>query len=98
MIVTRDYILANTTNNGAWTKSQIEALGMTWPPITGWIDRACGIELSPEQRRIFERAEHAGINMKVSDASIKSMRDSDLIHLRNRLAKEIDLRNIQGIT
>ena len=59
MQVTRSYIMANRTNRGAWTRSQIEALGVEWPPRQGWIDRIVGTEISAEAARRFEAKEPA---------------------------------------
>ena len=42
------------TPKGAWTRVQIEALGIAWPPTTGWIDRVMGKELTDEQFRQFQ--------------------------------------------
>ena len=92
MIATRGYIFKHRTPNGAWTKSQIEALGLDWPPITGWIDLVSGTELSAEQQKEFEAARLVGRNVKISDVAIQSMRTNDLKHLRKRLDKEIKLR------
>ena len=54
MILTKKYIMANRTDRGAWTRPQIEALGIEWPPRKGWIDRVIGNEISSENRLIFE--------------------------------------------
>ncbi len=54
MIITRDWIMTNRTKHGAWTRSQIEALGLTWRPNKGWISRLEGNEISNENRLIFE--------------------------------------------
>ena len=42
------------TDRGAWTKPQIEALGIDWPPRKGWIDRIVGKELSADNQVKFE--------------------------------------------
>ena len=44
----------NRTDRGAWTKPQIEALGIDWPPRKGWIDRVVGEELSERSKCEFE--------------------------------------------
>ncbi len=54
MIITRQYIMDNRTVKGAWRQSQIEALGESWPPRAGWINRCLGKELSEENRLLFE--------------------------------------------
>lgn len=54
--VTRYWIHEHKTPAGAWTKAQIEALGMTWAEKTkGWIDRIEGRTISETQRQAFEQ-------------------------------------------
>jgi len=54
MKITRSFIMANKTDRGAWTRSQIESLGIPWPPRKGWIGRAEGKYMSSENQRVFE--------------------------------------------
>ena len=54
MIITRKYIMKFRTDRGAWTKPQIEALGIEWPPRKGWIDRLHGKHLSRDNQIQFE--------------------------------------------
>ncbi len=53
MKLTRQFIMDNRTPKGSWTRSQIEALGLKWPPLHGWIDTVIGKELTDEQVRVF---------------------------------------------
>jgi predicted oxidoreductase len=52
--VTRRWIEAFRTEKGGWTRSQLEAIGVEWPPIHGWKDRAEGRQISLEARALFE--------------------------------------------
>jgi len=54
MIITREYINEHKTEKGAWTKSQILALGVEWPPEKGWQREVEGFDISDENRKIFE--------------------------------------------
>lgn len=54
MKVTRQFIMDNRTARGSWTRPQIEALGIEWPPTQGWMDRVIGLELTPEQAHQFK--------------------------------------------
>jgi hypothetical protein len=54
VLVTREYIMKHRTKRGAWTRVQILALGIEWPPQQGWIDEVCGQTLSPESAIEFE--------------------------------------------
>ncbi len=54
MQLTREYIMKHRTARGAWTRAQIEALGLEWPPRKGWIDTVIGRELTEAQARQFQ--------------------------------------------
>ena len=58
--VTASWIYAHKTANGGWTKRQLSALSIPWPPERGWIDRAvqCTRYISEEQRLQFESDSH----------------------------------------
>ena len=53
-IITKEWIFNNRTKRGAWTKNQIEALGLKWPVTQGWIDELVGEAISSHDARIFE--------------------------------------------
>ncbi len=54
MQLTREYIMKHRTARGAWTRAQIEALGLEWPPLQGWIDSVVGQNITEAQARQFE--------------------------------------------
>ena len=84
--ITRDYIESNKTARGAWTKVQIEALGIEWPPTGGWIDRLIGEVISPEQARRFEQGKgiRSSANKDVYwDVGEKIIKNIDKITDRN---------------
>ena len=60
--VTRDWIFDNRTRRGAWTRHQIQALGLTWPATSGWIEKLDGELITALQAREFE----AGKGIKAS--------------------------------
>lgn len=51
--VTAGWIHAHKTKNGAWTRAQLAALGVNWPPKHGWIGRVIGMEITEAQRVAF---------------------------------------------
>ena len=57
MIITRLWITDNKTKKGAWTKLQLRAIGIPWPPVSGWIQRAVGREITEDQQLAFENPE-----------------------------------------
>jgi hypothetical protein len=40
--LTTAMIHAGRSGSGGWTRKQVELLGVTWPPVTGWVDRLAG--------------------------------------------------------
>ena len=52
--VTRLWLVEHQTNNGAWTRDQLQALGIGWPPLTGWMLRVMGTEITIEAKARFE--------------------------------------------
>ena len=53
MKLTHELLMQHRTPKGAWTKIQLQALGLNWPPIHGWIKRVVGMELSEQQWHQF---------------------------------------------
>ena len=54
MLVTREWIFEHRTRKGAWTRAQLAAIGVSWPPISGWVSRVVGSTISEEDKRQFE--------------------------------------------
>jgi hypothetical protein len=55
MIVTKDWIAIHKSKSGGYSKKQLNAIGVQWPPIKGWILEVVGKEITEEQRQTFER-------------------------------------------
>lgn len=53
MKLTYELINAAKTPFGAWTRAQIEALGVAWPPTAGWQKGVVGREVSEEEYKLF---------------------------------------------
>lgn len=45
----------NRTDKGAWTRAQLEVVGIKWPPSAGWISRLKGKEITEDQASEFIR-------------------------------------------
>lgn len=55
MIITKEYLEAHKTENGSYTRVQVEALGDKWGHMKkGWLKKLIGTELSPENAAKFE--------------------------------------------
>lgn len=51
--VTKEFLLTYRTKNGAWTKKQLSALGIAWPPRRGWINRIVGKIITIKEAQTF---------------------------------------------
>jgi 5-methylcytosine-specific restriction endonuclease McrA len=54
MIVTKEYVNNNKTKNGAWSRKQLVAIGVGWPPYKGWKQRVVGSVITDDKAAIFE--------------------------------------------
>ena len=55
MVITKDYLLTNRTKRQAWTKRQLNILGVDYPPRKGWMNDLEGIEITEEQHKAFSK-------------------------------------------
>lgn len=59
MIITLKWLNDHRTARNGFTRAQVEALGMRWPPKPkGWLRRQVGREISDEIARKFEEGAH----------------------------------------
>lgn len=58
IVLTKDIIEAARTPNGGFTKSQLSAIGIGWPPPENWIDEMVGTMISSSQLTAFNRIEY----------------------------------------
>lgn len=54
MVVTKKWLTDNKTKSGSWTKPQIMALDIKWPPTKGWMGRVSGTVISKATADLFE--------------------------------------------
>lgn len=55
VILTQEIILAARTPNGGYTKKQLAAIGVDWPPQKGWAKAVVGKQITRQQFEIFSR-------------------------------------------
>lgn len=55
MVITEQWIRQHASDRGGWTKKQLAAIDVTWPPASGWITRAVGREITQFQQCVFDR-------------------------------------------
>jgi hypothetical protein len=55
--VTKQWVMTHSSGNlrGGWTKAQLEAISLSWPPPKGWLEALIGSMLEDDQRNEFER-------------------------------------------
>ena len=53
VVLTKALIEAGRTVNSGYSKKQLLALGVSYPPKSGWIERLIGTEVSDEQYERF---------------------------------------------
>jgi|TARA_R110002049_G_scaffold275141_1_gene453140 hypothetical protein len=54
MIITLELIEGYKTKKGAWTRSQLQAIGVSYPPKKGWKKRCIGRQISEENLTLFK--------------------------------------------
>jgi len=54
--VTEDWLLANRTDSGGFTKAQLSILEVPWPPKNGWLKERTGWRITAAEKRAFESA------------------------------------------
>lgn len=59
MLITKEWLQKYKTKSGGYTKAQINALGMEWPPRKGWEKDIVGLDITELDARIFEKASGA---------------------------------------
>ena len=53
MQITREFVLSGQSKSGGWNKLQMQALGVPWPPVSGWMGRIIGREVADDDARVF---------------------------------------------
>ena len=92
MIITKQFIMDNRTAKGAWTKKQIEALGITYPPTKGWIQDVIGKRITEQKSGEFiEGKYHFSKSKKQQEINSKRYIDIDIVeHMISKTMKEVD--------
>ena len=88
--VTIDYINKHKTEKGAWTRKQILALGIKWPPKSGWKQELDGTYITQEKAREFEdgktqHAEFKPMKYKKILSSIEKLSDGQLRSVKQKI-------------
>lgn len=52
-IITEEVLARGQSAAGGWTRAQLTALGVAWPPASGWKARVIGMEISQNDLKLF---------------------------------------------
>ena len=98
--VDKKFIMNNRTARGAWTRAQLNIIGVDWPPAQGWIARVTGKQITESEAEEFKRL--SGVKSKGKSSleknylgvlsQIKMLEDSMIDNLLERLTKEVKRR------
>jgi len=64
MKLTTELIHSISNKRGGWSRSQLKALGIEWPPLSGWLRALDGTEISDEQWKIAKELQDAHLKKK----------------------------------
>ena len=86
--ITNEWIDTHRTTKGAWTRQQILALGIEWPPRSGWKSALKGELITHEAARKFEdgKGQYApvkGMKLKKIKATLKTLDRAHLSDIRD---------------
>ena len=54
MLITKQYLDEHKTSKGGYTRAQLHAIEVDWPPVKGWKKEVIGQQLTAEQAEAFE--------------------------------------------
>lgn len=88
--VTAEWLNANRTAKGAFTRKQVLALGIKWPPTAGWMQSISGELITSEQARAFESgkseyAEFKPMKYKKILSSIEKLNEKQLKGVKQKI-------------
>ena len=52
--ITKAFIHKYKTGAGGWKKTQLSAIGVSWPPPKGWINYSIGKRITANEMKIFK--------------------------------------------
>lgn len=54
-VITVEWIKSNATPRGGWSRYKLAAIGVKWPPKSGWLKNCIGKTISDDQKTAFEK-------------------------------------------
>lgn len=89
MKVTQEFLDKHKTKRGAYTKAQLELIGVSWPPKKGWKEKVIGRELTKQQEKEFIKAKNPkAVKPKVKkEKQAPGVFEFEIIHLKRNQGK-----------
>jgi len=84
--VTKAFIEEFKTKNGAWTKRQLELVGVRWPPKKGWQRKVIGLQITQEAGDEFKEI---SLRTYHTNNSISAIKTSDRIDILENQVKDL---------
>lgn len=110
VVLTKDIIESARTPNGGFTQSQLEAIGVAWPPSQDWVEEVVGTTITPAQLEAFNHIEYVkkptqslfqGINSKtykdIANNPIEKRKMEAILHAMTHLVFPAAPRDIARI-
>ena len=80
--VTKDWLDSNKTKAGGYTKKQLEAISVGFPPAKGWKKIAIGLLITDEQKSAFELKQQKDSNKLLNAKRVVfALNESDRLEL-----------------
>lgn len=90
--ITEEYLDQHRTESGAWTMSQFKALGVAWPPTSGWRARIVGQEIDENRAKAFEDGKNV---FRPKTVRLKARLEIAVIEQRGKAVPD-ELRKLVG--
>ena len=95
--INKEWLDAHKTKSGGYTKEQMIALGIDWPPKSGWKGRIIGETVTKESANRFEAGSDQYANRVMSlfvvKVSLNHFNESELLELRSVIDGRLGLLN-----
>lgn len=91
-IITKDWLIANSTKRGGYTKAQIKAVGLKYPLLSGWMNELIDKKITTRQASDFEDGKEVfsdnkkfTLKYKKVKHSLASMKKQELLQIKREI-------------
>lgn len=90
MIVTKEFLAAGSSENGGFSRKQLELLGVEWPLRQGWKDLLIGKEVSDENAQAFASLAGRHLEEKTERKAVAAERSAYKAECESRKAAPVN--------